>query len=85
LSSSEAKTSLNIRINYPSIRRLVSAFASQFKLLRWVGIGLFVPPSYVAGLSRAVVRRLHAIDSCLAHQPMLRMFADHRLLIFKRL
>jgi ubiquinone/menaquinone biosynthesis C-methylase UbiE len=85
LSRGGVNTSVKVRVTYPSIRRLVSAFADNFKLLRWAGIGLFVPPSYVSGLSEALVERFQTIDSYLAHQPVLRIFADHRLLIFTRL
>ena len=48
-----------------------------------MGIGLFVPPSYVR-LPRGVVRVLAALDRFLAGWPPLRGMADHRLIILVR-
>ena len=80
-----APSSLGIRVTYPSIRNLAEAFRPAFQLMRWTGIGLCIPPSYVGGLSRKQVTRLARIDRRLAHWPVLRALADHRLLLFKRL
>lgn len=76
--------SLGVRVVYPSVRDLVRQFRHHFRLLRWCGIGLCVPPSYVEGISAANVARLAAVDRRLAHRPFVRAFADHRLFVFQR-
>jgi SAM-dependent methyltransferase len=70
---------------YPSVRQVCSAFRKQFQLRFWTGIGLFVPPSYVPDLQESTIRFLQKIDAQTAHLPVLRMFSDHRLLVFDRL
>jgi ubiquinone/menaquinone biosynthesis C-methylase UbiE len=79
-----AMSSLGFRVFYPSRRRLEAAFGPQFTLVDWRGIGLSVPPSYVTGLSDGALRRLDAFDRRVAHWPVLRGFADHRLFVFVR-
>jgi ubiquinone/menaquinone biosynthesis C-methylase UbiE len=64
-----AQASMGIPVYYPTVARLRHVFAPEFQLVRWVGVGLW-PPA--------------AIDRTLAHLPVLRAMADHRLLIFKR-
>jgi ubiquinone/menaquinone biosynthesis C-methylase UbiE len=78
-------TSMGVRVNYPTIHQIRSAFRNHFKLLTWVGIGLAVPPSYILGLSARAVMRLEKVDRHLAHRPLFRMFSDHRLLLFRRI
>jgi SAM-dependent methyltransferase len=79
-----AMSSLGIRVFYPSSKRLEAAFHPRFTLVSWHGIGLSVPPSYVTGLSAGVLRKLDAFDRRVAHWPLLRAFADHRLFVFVR-
>ena len=74
-----------ITVTYPSIARLTHAFSGDFALINWYGIGLCVPPSYVEGLHESTIARLAAMDRRIAHWPVLRGIADHRLLIFKRI
>jgi ubiquinone/menaquinone biosynthesis C-methylase UbiE len=78
-------TSIGIQVNYPSIHRLINVFRPAFQLVRWIGIGLCVPPSYVDRLPRKAVSWLARMDRRLAHRRGLRALADHRLLLFKRL
>jgi SAM-dependent methyltransferase len=78
-------SSMGIYLTYPSMRRLRRAFAPAFELATWTGIGLGVPPSYVEGLSPRTVKRLAQIDLAMAHRPVLRAMADHRLALFTRL
>lgn len=66
-------------IRYPTVRQLRAAFAPDFKLLRWTGIGMLVPPSYVK-FPAPLVNAFAAADRV----PLLRSWADHRLLIFER-
>ena len=67
----------------PRYAQFAAAFAPDFALQRWTGIGLFVPPSYVQ-LPAPLVRVCANVDRALARLPLLRSLADHRLLIFVR-
>ncbi len=78
-------TSLGVRVQYPTIRRLARTFHPEFRLRRWYGIGLLVPPSYVGGLPEKAIASLAAADCKLAHLPVLRALCDHRLLVFQRI
>ena len=71
------------QVHYPTTAQFRAAFAPHFELQRWTGIGLLVPPSYVK-LSAAPIRALAVADRALAHLPILRAMADHRLYIMKR-
>lgn len=75
-------SSLGVHVRYPTVRGLVRALRGTFELVRWYGIGVFVPPSYVGTRSAA---RVAALDARAAGWPVVRTIADHRLLIFKRL
>jgi SAM-dependent methyltransferase len=77
-------SSLGIRVSYPSVERLQNALRPHFALVRWSGIGLAVPPSYVSGFAPNIVHLFSSIDRRLAHLPFLRMLADHRLFVFVR-
>ena len=70
-------------IHYPTVAEIRAAFAPDFEVYRWMGIGLLVPPSYVK-LPAAVVRMLAACDRLLTRLPLLRALADHRLFILVR-
>ena len=72
-----------ITVHYPTASQIQAAFQKDFKLLRWTGIGMLVPPSYVK-LPAAVVRVLAACDRALARLPLLRALADHRLFLLVR-
>jgi ubiquinone/menaquinone biosynthesis C-methylase UbiE len=80
-----APSSLGMHVTYPSIRTLAEIFRPAFQLLRWTGVGLCVPPSYITGLSLKAVTRLARLDRRIAHWRFFRALADHRLLFFKRL
>ncbi|HZT30161.1 MAG TPA: class I SAM-dependent methyltransferase [Bryobacteraceae bacterium] len=72
---------------YPTVGELAAAFAPHFRLVRWRGIGLLVPPSCTERAVRRFPRLLGgfaAADSVLARLPLLRGMADHRLLILVR-
>ena len=70
-------------IHYPTVHGLAAAFAPDFALERFTGIGLLVPPSYVR-LPAPMVGLCAMLDRMLAGVPFLRALADHRLLIFVR-
>jgi SAM-dependent methyltransferase len=76
--------SVGVSVYYPSVKSVLNAFAPDFELRLWRGIGLFVPPSYVGGPTRETIARLDAIDQRLCHLPLLRASADHRLFVFVR-
>lgn len=79
-----APSSIGVQVTYPTVWTLAQVFRPAFKLLRWTGIGLCVPPSYITDLSRKMVTRLAALDGRIASWPLLRAFADHRLFLFQR-
>jgi SAM-dependent methyltransferase len=79
-----ASSSLGVHVAYPSGQAIESAFSPNFRLLQLYGIGLFVPPSYVSGLTAWELERLESIDRKLAHRPLLRALCDHSLYIFRR-
>jgi ubiquinone/menaquinone biosynthesis C-methylase UbiE len=68
----------SLTVYYPTVPEIRAAFAPDFELQRWTGIGLCVPPSYVK-LPAALVACLAACDRLLARLPLLRALADHRL------
>lgn len=76
--------SLGLRVFYPTVHRIRKAFAPDFRLVQAAGIGVFVPPSYVQGLSSQSLARSAAMDRRAAHLPGLRALSDHRLLVFIR-
>lgn len=75
--------SIGVRVYYRSVQELRDAFSAAFECQRWTGVGLLVPPSYVK-LPGPLVRALALFDRLLAHLPILRGMADHRLLILRR-
>lgn len=81
---SATSASLGLRVYYPSARHVQRALAPDFRLIRTIGIGALVPPSFVTGLSRRTVARLDAVDRRIAHIAGIRSLCDHRLLIFRR-
>ena len=77
-----ASSSIGVTVQYWTVAQLRRALPG-FRLERWVGIGLFVPPSYVR-MPAWLVRWCAALDRMLAGVPVLRGMADHRLLILRR-
>lgn len=74
-----------LRLFYPSVHQLVTAFRSYFSLADWTGVGLFVPPSYISGIAHSTLARLDSLDRRLAHRRVLRGCCDHRLVTFRRM
>ncbi|MGD1093060.1 MAG: methyltransferase domain-containing protein [Bryobacteraceae bacterium] len=77
-------SSIGVRVSYPSIRQLRQAFQQDFRLVEWYGVGIAVPPSYVAGLAGRTLARLAAFDRRVECLPLWRALSDHRLLILRR-
>jgi ubiquinone/menaquinone biosynthesis C-methylase UbiE len=76
-----------LRVYYPSVRRLKRLFSPHFRLERWQGVGVAVPPSYLEFLTSRLPRTFRAaaaLDSWLGRAPVLRGLADHILLTFER-
>jgi SAM-dependent methyltransferase len=76
--------SLDLDVFYPTCPTLKNVLAPEFHLIRRIGIGLFVPPSYVEGISAPSLDRRSRIDNAVSHWPILRSMADHQLFIFQR-
>ena len=76
-----------LRVHYRSRREVVTAFAPEFRLRRWGGIGIFVPPIYTEQRARRypqVVEALDAADRLVGHLPVFRTLANFMLLEFQR-
>lgn len=78
-------SSLGVRVYYHSAEQIRRAFAPQFQLVDWRGIGVCVPPSYVSTLSARAIGRAASMDRRLAGLPLLRGLGDHRLFVFRRI
>jgi SAM-dependent methyltransferase len=79
-----ADSSLGLRIHYPSTRGIANSFSPAFQLENTAAIGILVPPSFVLGLSSALLRRFDRIDRRIGAWPICRAVGDHRVLIFRR-
>ena len=75
---------LGISVFYPTAADVEASFRPDFVPERRVGIGLFVPPSYVTGISEGHLRRLAGADRAIAAAPGFRSLGDHQLLLFRR-
>jgi ubiquinone/menaquinone biosynthesis C-methylase UbiE len=74
-------------VHYPSVRELRRMFSPYFRLERWRGVGISVPPSYLEGLAVAFPRFLRlaaGIDARFGRCPGFRALADHVVLTFER-
>jgi len=82
--STGAMSSMGVRVTYPSLKQARHAFRRDFKLTAWYGIGLCVPPSYVASLPDGLLGFLAKVEARIAGWPLLRALSDHRLFLFER-
>ena len=78
-----APSSLGLLVYYPSAREVRGAFEPAFELVQSVGVGVFVPPSFV-NLPAQAVRLAADADARLGDRPLLRALGDHRLYVFRR-
>jgi SAM-dependent methyltransferase len=79
---------VTLRVHYPSVGDMARMFAPEFKLRRWKGVGVVVPPSYLEHLAQrypAALKALAKADRWLGRVPLARSMADHKLLEFERL
>lgn len=80
----EALTSSGVKVFYHSVRKFRESLSPDFRLLKHTGIGICVPPSYVRCVSDGVLRRAARLDQTLEPLRVFRTFADHTLLVFRR-
>ncbi|MFS8531957.1 class I SAM-dependent methyltransferase [Sphaerobacter thermophilus] len=77
----------SVRVWYPTPRRLRAEFAPAFRHVRTVGIGVLLPPSYLAGLVECQPRaftRLAALERRIAGRFPWPWLADHYLMVLER-
>lgn len=76
-----------VKIQHPSVKDLEHLFAPSFRLLRWKGVGITVPPTYLERWARrfpAVIHALAGLDRAIERVPGLRNMADCVVLEFER-
>jgi SAM-dependent methyltransferase len=76
-----------VKIHRPSIEEIRLRFAPSFRLRRWRGVGITVPPSYMEHWARRmprVIGVLAALDQRIGGLPLLRGLADCVVLEFER-
>ena len=76
-----------VKVTYPSVTEIRRSFEPAFRLRRWKGLGIFVPPSYMERWARRfprVTQSLAEVDRCITGVPVLRGMADFALLEFER-
>lgn len=72
---------------YPSVRAVRRALRPYFRLQRWRGVGVSIPPVFMERHAKRhpeVLRLLVKIDPWLGYAPLVRALADHLLLTFER-
>jgi hypothetical protein len=75
------------RVYYYSRREIMRAFAPDFRLRRWKGIGISLPPSYMDHWAQRFPRITVALgkaDGLLGRVPIVRNIGDFVLLEFER-
>ena len=76
-----------VQVHYPSVNDMRRAFAPSFRLRSWRGIGIVLPPSWLASEVEhhpTLVRVLKRIDQYLCGMSIARGIADHILFEFAR-
>ena len=76
------------KVHYPSVHEIAAAFAPDFRLRNWKGLGIFLPPSYMEHWARRfprIARALDRADGIFANVPVVRSMADFVLLDFRRM
>jgi len=84
LSRRPSHTSIGMDVTYHRVRDLKAVFAKDFRLIRCLGVGVSMPPSYITELPVGIIRALTTFDRMVEHWPVFRGIADHRLLLFER-
>ena len=76
-----------VLVHYPNVRELRRIFSPYFRLERWRGVGISVPPSYLEGFAVSFPRLFKFaadIDARFGECRGLRALADHVVLTFER-
>ncbi len=76
-----------VKVFSPSRKQIVDAFAPDFTVRRWKGIGIAVPPSYMeewASQYPAFTSRLNRIDQLISGFPVFRSLGSCTLFEFER-
>src|SRR5258708_3020906 len=77
-----------VMVHYPSVSDMRRIFAPDFRLRRWRGIGVAVPPSCLETLAQkvpAVVDGLARLDRYISRAPIFRSIGDCVLIQFERM
>jgi hypothetical protein len=75
-----------VRIQRPSVREIARVMSPAFKLQRWSGVGIAVPPTYTENRMQhfpRTIKRLAAIDRMIGDLPLFRHMADCVVLEFE--
>lgn len=76
-----------IRVYYPTLRRIVRAFRSAFRVRSITGVGIAVAPSYLERWAKQhtrLVSACDALDRVICCWPGLRVLGDHILIHLER-
>jgi ubiquinone/menaquinone biosynthesis C-methylase UbiE len=82
-----ASTANTVEVHYYSRRKIVESFSPGFKLRKWKGIGIAVPPSYMEHWALrfpAITTSLNRVDRLIGNAPVLRNFGGCILFEFER-
>ena len=77
----------SVVVRYPSVDSFLRDFAEHFRMVRWKGIGIAVPPSYLEPWAVRFARLFRfatKIDPFLGRCPGVRCLADHVVLVLER-
>jgi len=80
----ETLTSAGLRVFYPTLKQVRQALSPHFDLVADVGIGVYVPPSFVEGTPAPLLNALAKLDVRVESSRIGRAIGDHRLFIFRR-
>jgi hypothetical protein len=75
-------------IQQPTVHEIAHQMRSHFRLVRWRGAGITVPPSYaerVAVRIPKIMALLAVLDQRVGHLPLIRSMADCVILEFERI
>ncbi len=82
--SGKTRTSSGLSIFYPSARTIKQTLHPDFRMIRDIGAGIAVPPSYVRGVPNRALDIFESFDSWISASRFGRASGDHRLLVFER-
>jgi ubiquinone/menaquinone biosynthesis C-methylase UbiE len=79
----ETVTSAGLRVYYPSAKQVRTLLSPDFSQIADLGVGVFVPPSFV-GVPPRLLNSLARWDARMSASRIGRAIGDHRLFIFRR-